>query len=89
MSFEDILLKYGLPGIMIIILLVAIRWGATFVKDLMKDHKTEREETENQHRREREGWNLINQRQLEESNKNINKNTDVLSELTSLLKSRK
>lgn len=85
MDFE----KYGLPGIGIGLLIVAIRWAAVFVKDLMKQHKEEREDQENEHRREREGWNLINQRQIEETNKNINRNTDVLSELTTLLKSRK
>lgn len=85
MDFE----KYGLPGIGIGLLIVAIRWAAVFVKDLMKQHKEEREDQENEHRREREGWNLINQRQIEETNKNINRNTDVLSELTTLLKSRR
>lgn len=85
MDFE----KYGLPGIGIGLLIVAIRWAAVFVKDLMKQHREEREDQENEHRREREGWNLINQRQIEETNKNINRNTDVLSELTTLLKSRK
>lgn len=89
MSFEDVLLKYGLPGIFIVILIVAIKWGAVFVKDLMKEHKDEREEQENQHRRERETWNLINQRQLDESNKNIKENTNVLSELTTILKTKK
>lgn len=85
MDFE----KYGLPGIGIGLLIIAIRWAAVFVKDLMKQHKEEREDQENEHRKEREGWNLINQRQIEETNKNINRNTDVLSELTTLLKSRK
>lgn len=89
MNFETILEKFGLPGVIICILIVAIKWGANFVKDLMKEQKAEREEQENQHRREREGWNLINHRQLEESNKNINKNTEVLSELTTLIKSIK
>lgn len=89
MNFETILEKFGLPGIIIVILIIAIKWGAGFVKDLMKDNKTEREDQENQHRKERESWNVINQRQLEETNKNINRNTDVLSELTTLLKSRK
>lgn len=89
MNFETILEKFGLPGIIIVILIIAIKWGAGFVKDLMKDNKAEREEQENQHRKERESWNVINQRQLEETNKNINRNTDVLSELTTLLKSRK
>lgn len=85
MDFE----RYGLPGIGIGLLIVAIRWAAVFVKDIMRQHKEEREDQENEHRREREGWNLINQRQIEETNKNINRNTDVLSELTTLLKSRK
>lgn len=89
MSFEDILTKFGLPGVIILILLTGIKWGANFVKELMKQHKQEREDQENQHRREREAWNLINHRQLEESNKNINKNTEVLSELTTLIKSIK
>lgn len=89
MPFEDALLKYGLPGIFIVILIIAIKWGAGFVKDLIKDSKTEREEQENQHRRERETWNLINQRQLDETNKNIKENTNILSSLKTLLESRK
>lgn len=76
------LAQYGLAGIC----LIALAW---FIMYLMKENKKEREETERQHRLERETWNAINQRQLEETNKNINRNTDILSELTTLLKSRK
>lgn len=74
--------QYGLAGIC----LVALAW---FIMYIIKENKNEREETEKIHRQEREDWNRINQRQIEETNKNINRNTDVLSELTTLLKSRK
>lgn len=81
--------KYGIPGIMILLLLGAFKIGWDFIKDLMKQHKIEREEAENQHRLERENWNRINQHQLEESNKAINRNTDILSGLKTLLENRK
>lgn len=76
------LAQYGLAGIC----LVALAW---FIMYLMRENKKEREETEKQHRQERENWNLINQRQLEESNKNIKENTNILSALKTLLESRK
>lgn len=57
---------------------VVILGLAWFVMYLMKEHKDERE-----------AWQKTQERQQEEHNKSLNKNTDVLSELTTLLKNRK
>lgn len=55
--------------------IIGLAW---FIMYLMKEHKTEREE-----------WRRFQERQNDEANRNINKNTDILSELTTLLKNRK
>lgn len=55
--------------------IIGLAW---FIMYLMKEHKTEREE-----------WRRLQERQNDEANRNINKNTDILSELTTLLKNRK
>lgn len=57
------------------IIILGLAW---FVMYLMKEHKSERED-----------WQKTQERQQEEHNKSLNKNTDVLSELTTLLKNRK
>ncbi len=43
---------------------------------------------EKRHREERDNWNKANERQQEESNKNIKENTSVLSALKTLLENR-
>lgn len=78
MSLDDILVKFGLPGIFILVLILGIKWGALFLKDLMK-----------QHREEREQWSKTQEKQNDDHNKSLNKNTEVLSELTTLIKSIK
>lgn len=50
----DELTKYGLPGLICGILIVAIRWGVMFIKDMLKEHKEERETLEKRAREERE-----------------------------------
>lgn len=57
------------------VVIIGLAW---FVLYLMKEHKSERDE-----------WRRVQEKQNEEANKNINKNTDILSELTTLLKNRK
>lgn len=43
---------------------------------------------EKRHREERDTWSKANERQQEESNKNIRENTSVLSSLKTLLENR-
>lgn len=81
--------KYGIPGVIAIIGISAIGWCVKFIKGMLDEHKKEREDLENLHRQERQDWNRINQHQLEDSNKSLNRNTEVLSELTTLIKSMK
>lgn len=57
------------------VVIIALAW---FVMYLMKQHKEERED-----------WRKAQDRQNEEANRNINRNTEVLSGLKSLLESRK
>jgi hypothetical protein len=76
------LVNYGVLGIVLVVFAI---WYAK--KD--KQHGEERERIENLHRQEREDWNRINQRQLEETNRNIKDNTNILSALKTLLESRK
>jgi hypothetical protein len=86
---EDVLLKYGLPGIFILILLAAIKWGAALMQKIIADHKLEREELERIHRTEREEWKKTIESQFENSNKITTNATSALTELTTLIKSKK
>ena len=78
MNLETILDKFGAFGITLIILLVGIKWTVSFIKDLMRQHREERSE-----------WSKRQEQQNEDHNRSLNKNTEVLSELTTLLKNRK
>jgi hypothetical protein len=89
MNSEDVFLKYGLPGVFILILLVAIKWGATLLQKIVADHKLEREELERLHRQERDEFRKTIERQFEDSNRTTTNATSALTELTTLLKSRK
>ena len=44
---------------------------------------------EKRHREERSDWQRVNERQMEEQNRNIKENTSILSSLKTLLESRK
>lgn len=92
--------KYGVPGVIAMILIAAIIWCAKFIKDIIAEHKQEREDLERTHRSEREEWrrsidkqfdesNRNNQRQAEEYVKATKEHTNILSELTTILKSKK
>lgn len=78
MNLETILEKYGLPGIFIIALIVALKWGAGMFQKMLADHKAERDE-----------WKKSNERLQDDANKNIRENTNVLSGLKTLLENRK
>lgn len=71
MSFESILEKFGLPGVIIF----GLGW---FVMYLMKEHKNERKE-----------WQQTNERQQDETNRNMKENNTILSGLKSLLENRR
>lgn len=77
--------SYGLPGV----LLGGIAWLAIVFKDILKDHKAERDEIERQRRIERDDFRKTIERQFEDSNKVTNNATQALTELSSLLKNRK
>jgi len=66
--------KYGMIGILV----AGIIWLSIFLKGILKEH-----------REERENWTKRQELQSEEHNKSLNKNTEVLSELTTLIKSIK
>lgn len=56
------------------VVIIGLAW---FVMYLMKQHKNEREE-----------WRKVQEKQNEEANRNINRNTEVLSGLKTLLENR-
>jgi len=57
------------------IVIVALAW---FVLKLMKDHRAERKE-----------WRESNEKIMDDSNRNIRENTNILSGLKALLENRK
>lgn len=57
------------------VVIIGMAW---FIMFLMKQHKEERE-----------NWSRANERQQEDSNKNIKENTNVLAGLKTLLENRK
>lgn len=66
--------KYGMIGILI----AGIIWLSVFLKNILKEH-----------REERENWTKRQEQQNEDHNRSLNRNTEVLSELTTLIKSIK
>jgi hypothetical protein len=81
--------KYGLPGLIASIGIGAIIWCAKFIKDIIHEHKQEREELERIHREERADWKKTIERQFEESNRVTNNNTNVLTAVKTMLENRK
>jgi hypothetical protein len=81
--------KYGIPGVIAAIAIGAIGWCVKFIKDVIQDHKREREELERQHRDERTDWKKTIERQFEESNRVTNNNTNVLTAVKTMLENRK
>jgi len=81
--------KYGIPGVIAAIGIAAIGWCVKFIKDMLKEHKEEREELERLHRIERDDFRKTIENQFESSNKVTNNATQALTELTTILKSRK
>lgn len=80
---------YGVPGVIATVAIAAIIGCVVWIKNIIKEHHEEREDLERMHRSERDDWKKTIERQFEESNKVTNKNTDILSELSTLIKSRK
>jgi hypothetical protein len=66
--------KYGIVGVLI----AGIAWLSVFIKNMMKEHREERAD-----------WQKRQEQQNDEHNRSLNKNTEVLSELTTLIKSMK
>lgn len=89
MNFEDVLTKFGLPGIFILLLLAAIKWGASLLQKIISDHKLEREELEKIHRTEREEWKKTIESQFDNANKIAANGTAALTELATLIKNKK
>lgn len=66
--------KFGTIGVLI----AGIIWLSIFIKNIMKDH-----------REEREALSKRQEQQDDDHNRSLNRNTEVLSELTTLIKSMK
>jgi len=81
--------KYGVPGAIATVAIVAIVWCAKFIQEILKQHKQEREELERIHREERDDWKKTIERQFEESNRVTNNNTNVLTAVKTMLENRK
>lgn len=79
---NELIKELGIPAAMLIILAY---WYAK--KD--KQHREERQENERMHREEREKLLRVINEQFENSNRVTNNATAALTELTTLLKSRK
>lgn len=77
--------KLGTIGI----LLVAIVWGASFLKGLTKSHKESIEKLDELHRRERDTQNQAINKQFEQMNKDSVNATQALTELNTLVKQMK
>lgn len=60
------------------ILIAGIAWLALFLKGIMKEHREERKE-----------WQQSQEKRDEEHNRSLERNTKVLSELTTLIKTIK
>jgi len=80
---------YGPIGVVGMIGIAAITWLVKFIKDMIKDHKSEREDLERLHRIERDDFRKTIEKQFDESNKQTNNATQALTELTTLLKNKK
>lgn len=76
------LANYGVLGVVLIVFAI---WYAK--KD--RQHKEERESTEKMHREERGDWKKTIEKQFEESNKVTKENTNIVSELSTLIKTIK
>lgn len=79
---NDLIKEWGAPGIIIIIL-------ASYYAIKDKSHGKQIEKMNDDHKEERQDWQRANERQQEESNKNIRENTNILAGLKTLLESRK
>lgn len=88
MTLDDIS-KYGLPGLSCGVLIFAIRWGVLYIKDLLKEHKEERETLEKFHREERDAWKETIGKQFDQMNQTAKETNQSLKETASLTQSIK
>lgn len=81
--------QYGVPGVIALVAIAAISGLVVWIKSEMKNARDERERMEQTHRSERDDWKRTIERQFEESNRATKDNTNVVSELNTLIKTLK